>query len=293
MTEASQYLLALAQDIAEPYSELPMTRAVMVTGSVAKGLSDFYSDIDMTIYYEDELPDEEALHAIRQQNGGGERKWVLGKREEGSFAEAYPLKGIEVQIGHTTIAAWEGTIAHVMEKLDVESPAQKAMEGTLACQALYGAEYIDKWKAQIAAYPDALAEKMVTTHLQFFPIWGLESHFRTRDATIWYQEILVESAQKLIAVLAGLNHLYFTTFQFKRTHSFINQMTIKPDNLAARLEGLFCGAMTEVLPEVESLVKETIALVEEHMPHIDTTRAKARIGWQHQAWQPQSVNSNQ
>lgn len=285
MTEASQYLLALTQQIAQPYNKLPMTRAAMVTGSVAKGLSDFYSDIDMTIYYEDELPDEEVLDTIRQQNGGGERKWVIGNREEGSFAEAYALHGIEVQIGHTTIAAWEDTIAHVMEQLDVESPAQKAMEGTLACQALYGAEYIDKWKAQIAAYPDALAEKMVTSHLKFFPVWGLESHFRTRDATIWYQQILVETSQNLIAVLAGINRLYFTTFQFKRMHRFINQMTIKPDNLAARLEGLFCGGMSEVLSDVERLVQETITLVEEHMPHIETSSAKRRIGWQHQAWE--------
>jgi hypothetical protein len=175
----------------------------------------------------------------------------------------------------------------VIEKLDVESPTQKALEGTLACQALYGVDYIDRWKAQIAAYPDALAEEMVRKHLQFFAVWGLEPHFRTRDATVWYQQILVETVQKLIAVLAGINRLYFTTFQFKRMHHFIDQMTIKPDNLAARLEGLFKQGMAEVLPEVEALVGETIALVEEHMPQIDTKAAKARIGWRQQPWEIQ------
>jgi len=145
MTEASQYLRTLAQQIAQPYTELPITRAAMVTGSVAKGISDFYSDVDMTIYYENELPSEEALRAIRQQLGGGERKWMIGNREEGDFAEAYIKDGIEIQIGHTTITAWERTIAHVLEELDVESPLQKAMEGTLVEQQM---PHIDTTKAK-------------------------------------------------------------------------------------------------------------------------------------------------
>ena len=159
------------------------------------------------------------------------------------------------------------------------------MEGTLACIPLYGEPYINQWKAQIAAYPDALAEKMITTHLKFFPVWGLKSHFQTRDATIWYHQILVETAHNLLAVLAGLNRLYFTTFQFKRMHSFTADMTIKPPNLATRLETLFCAPLDHTLPEIETLVQETITLVEQHMPQIDTTRAKARIGWEHKAWE--------
>jgi hypothetical protein len=196
-----------------------------------------------------------------------------------------PTADIEIQIGHITIAAWEETIASVMEELDVTSPTQKALEGTLACQALYGADYIDRWKAQIAAYPDALAEEMVRKHLQFFPVWGLEHHFRTRDASVWYQQILVETVHKIIAVLAGVNRLYFTAFQFKRMHHFIDQMRIKPDNLAARLEGLFGQDMAEALPDLEALVSETIALVEVHLPQLNTTAAKARLGWRHQPWE--------
>lgn len=65
-------------------------------------------------------------------------------------------------------------------------------------------------------------------------------------------------------------------------HHFIDQMTIKPDNLAARLEGLFKQDLAEALPEVETLVGETIFLVEEHLPQIDIEAAKGRLGWRHQ-----------
>ena len=73
MTPESDYLIRLAQQITAPYTELPTIKAAMITGSAAKGLADHYSDIDMTMYYERELPDEEALAAIREGLGGSER----------------------------------------------------------------------------------------------------------------------------------------------------------------------------------------------------------------------------
>ena len=286
MTPASQFLQVVAETVANSYKQLPTIRAAMVTGSVAKGLADTYSDIDMTLYYADELPDEADLHTIREGLGGSERVWVLGDRSQGSFAEAYELDNVQIQIGHTTIASWEATIAHVRDNLDVESSVQKAMEGTLACQAIYGKRLIDQWKATIADYPPALGKAMVEKNLQFFPVWGLEPHFQTRDATLWYHAILVESAQHLIGILAGLNQLYFTTFQFKRMQRFIDQMAHKPHQLGERIEALFTNNMHDAVTDLEALVQETIQLVERHLPEIDTTYAKRRIGWRIEPWIP-------
>lgn len=286
MTEQSRYLVALARQIVQPYTALPSARAAMVTGSAAKGLSDNYSDLDLTLYYADELPSEEALAKIRQQHGAAERKWLLGDRAENGFAEAYDVHGIEVQIGHTTIAAWEAEIDQVLIQLDCESPLQKAMEGTLACQALYGEPYINGWKSRLVAYPPALAAAMVKKYLAFFPIWGLEPHFRTRDATVWRYQVLVETAQNIVGILAGLNGLYFTTFQFKRMRRFLDQMTIAPVDLAARLEQLFQLDQPAALTELETLVAETIILVETYMPTVDTAKAKRRLGWRQSEWQP-------
>ncbi len=287
MTPASDYLVALAHKIAQPYTELPTIRAAMVTGSSAKGLSDYYSDLDMTMYYADALPPEEALVAIHKAHGAAARKWIIGDHTENSFAEAYDVAGIEVQIGHTTIAAWEATMAEVLEKLTCDTPIQKALEGTLNCQALYGEAYIEQWQARISDYPPALAEAMVKKHLAFFPIWGLEHHFRTRDATLWYYQILVEAAHNLMGVLAGLNRLYFTTFQFKRMGRFVEEMAIAPPNLAARLEAIFQTDMAQALTDLEMLVAETVTLVEAYMPSVETAPAKRRIGWQQQPWTPQ------
>lgn len=285
MTPESRYLIELAQQITAPYTNLPTLRAAMITGSAAKGLADRYSDIDMTMYYADQLPPKEAFDDIRVGLGGSDIRWTIGDHASGGFAEAFGLHGIEVQIGHTLIDKWEETIDFVHSTKEVATSAQKALEGTLACLPLYGDEVINRWKARIATYPDALAQAMVEKNLHFFAIWGLEPHFRTRDAAIWYHEILVETAQKLVGILAGLNRLYFTTFQFKRQRRFIDQMAIKPTRFADRLDALFTADLAPALEELEALVSETVALVETHMPEVDTSAATARKGWRQQPWQ--------
>jgi hypothetical protein len=169
-TPESFYLRTLAQRISTPYVALPSVRAALLSGSAAEGISDRYSDIDMTIYY-DELPPEDALTLARRHNGGSARLWTIGDLESGSFAEAYEVNGVECQIGHTTVADWEQSMDTVLRDLDVETPLQKALEGTVHGISLYGAALIERWKATVAAYPDALAQKMVEHYLSFAPIW--------------------------------------------------------------------------------------------------------------------------
>jgi len=285
MNEDSQYLLAIARRVAKAYTVHPQAKAAMVTGSVAEGLCDRYSDIDMSIYYE-ELPSYEELESARLQNQGSERIWTLGDTKEGVFAEAYFVNGIECQIGHVTIAIWEKDMAVVLKQLDVTSWVQKALTGILICIPLHGDELIQKWKAQTANYPDALARTTVEKYLQFFSIWGLPAdYFITRDATLFKHQVLVETVQNILGVLAGLNRLYYSTFQFKRMGKFIEQMKIAPKNLSARLENLFHEQSPTTATQLKEIVREIVSLVELHMPQIDTSQVRQKIDRRKQAFQ--------
>ena len=100
MTPESAQLYALAAHVAVPFVQLPNACAAMVTGSVAKGLADAYSDIDMSIFYTEALPDAATLAGIRERLGGGPKKWGAGAQEEGVVIEAFDLAGLEVQMIH-------------------------------------------------------------------------------------------------------------------------------------------------------------------------------------------------
>ncbi|MEA5450272.1 hypothetical protein VB780_16955 [Leptolyngbya sp. CCNP1308] len=289
MADRTQYLLALVQRSVRPYIANPKTKAVMVSGSVAEGRCDEYSDCDVMLYY-DELPTEAELEQARQQNQGAELIELLGDRQSGAVGETFRLNGVECQFAHTAIAQWEAEIASVLEKFEIQPGIMKMLHGTLIGIPLYGEALIHQWKANIAKYPDPLAQAVVEHHLIFFALWGMQPKLARRDATLWYHQILIESAQNILGVLAGLNRLYFSTFQFKRMGTLIEQMEIAPQNLALRLEGLFHQEASTAALHLKALVQETIAVVETHMPQVNTAFAKRQLGWRQQPWQIPSAD---
>ena len=282
--EASHYLLTLAKRNAQTYSALPGTKAIILVGSAAEGVSDYYSDIDMCIFY-DALPSEEALLTACQQNQGSNRQ-LFREPGQDSCMEIYHVTGVECQFVHTTIAAWERDMATVLEQLDVASPLQKALSGMLEAIPLYGEALVQQWQGTLSHYPDALAQAMVKHYLAIVPVWGIQERMQPRDATIWLNQLLVEASYHLLGILAGLNHLYYTSFQFKRMHHFIAQMEIAPPDLATRLEALFHSDIAIAATQLEKLVQEVVALVEQHMPEVDVSSLRNKIGWRQQSWQP-------
>ncbi len=283
MNDASQYLLALAKQNIQAYIAHPEAKAAMVTGSTATGQADFYSDVEMFIYY-DRLPSREQLQLARQQNRGSEPIRIIDGYSEGFFGEFYFIDGVEFQIGNVTIAFWERDMATVLQEIDIINSPQKALSGMLDCIPLYGEELISQWKRKIANYPDALAIAMVKKHLDFFPIWALQEHLATRDTTLFQHQIRLTAGQNLLGVLAGLNRLYYSTFQFKRMRQFIEQMKIAPENLYMRLESLYHQEPLSAANQLKELVAETVELVELHLPEIETSKVRQQLNRQQRIW---------
>jgi hypothetical protein len=285
MTAESDYLVALARRLTDAYLVHTRPRAALLTGSAAVGDSDRCSDLDLILYY-NTLPAEKTVEAAREQLGATDVK-PLDDPSEREFGEAYSVAGVECQVGHVTIAAWEEDMASVLDGLAVESPIQQALGGLVDGGALHGDELIRHWQAKAADYPDALARAMVTHYLRFFPLWYVADRLALRDATIWEQQVRVESAQRILGVLAGLNRLYYSTYQLKRTHAFIGKMSIAPARLAGRLEALFGAERTAAIEELENLVRETVDLVGIHMPELDTAHIQLYMGERARPWSPE------
>lgn len=282
-TSESQYLRALAHEVCSAYRRLPSVRAVLLTGSAAAGTSDRHSDIDLPIYHE-KLPALEELEAVRAALGVASVR-CLGSPEEESVMEIYRLRGVEIQIPHVTIDRWEHDMASVREQFEVRSPLQKAISGLLSGTPLYGETQIAAWKRTAADYPVALAEAMVREHLSIFPLWLVRDVVLPRDATVWTYELLVQASQNLLGILAGLNRVYYSPFQFKRMHDFAGKLTLAPPELADRLEALF-REPDQAPEQLEALVAETVALVRQHLPAVDVSPIQASLGQRRAPWQP-------
>ncbi len=281
-TAESVHLRRLARRVADACVAHTAPAAILLTGSAALGVADRYSDLDV-ICYHDTLPAEEATAHLREALGATDLI-PIGARGGGQFAEQFAVHGVACQIAHTTVAAWEGEMRSVLEGLDVASPTQKAIGGLVEGIALHGAALIETWNARAGEYPDALAQAMVAHHLRLFPIWYVAPTLAARDARVWVQQMLVEGAQHLLGILAGLNRRYHSPFQFKRMGAFVAGLRVAPPDVATRIDALFALEQGEAIAAFEALVAETVALVQREMPEIDTGAADARLGRRHAAW---------
>jgi hypothetical protein len=283
MTPASQHLLTLGRQVLAPYARLPGVACAAITGSSAEGLSDTHSDLDSTVYY-DVMPPEADIRAIRERVGGGPLILSLGTHADGEFLESFRVRGVECQVGHTTVAAWERDMGRILAGEEPGSPLHKAMSGTLISIAVFGDDRLEAWKRRLREYPDGLRVSMVRHHLKFFAIWGVHDRLKTRDAHLWFRQTLVDSSFNLLGVAAGLSRKFFTPFQFKRTSAFIATLDIAPARLGERLEGLWHVTPDAAAKELRALVSETVELVERELPAVDTGACRRALARDDAPW---------
>jgi hypothetical protein len=177
---------------------------------------------------------------------------------------------VRVELSFTAVSWMDTRLDDLLERLvDFDSPSQKILSGLLEGLPLYGQELIGRWKARVERYPEPLRRKMVQRYWSFFPLWYGNAAMAKRDAELWRLDVLMDAAFNLLGVLAGLNRLYFTRFQFKRTRAYVASMKIAPARLAERLESLFRLDPESAAAELGRLVEETAALVQEELPGFD------------------------
>jgi hypothetical protein len=70
-------------------------------------------------------------------------------------------------------------------------------------------------------------------------LWYVQQSLQARDARIWIEQELVQIALSCLGVLAGVNQVYFSPLQLKRTRRFADELRVAPADLADRLDALF------------------------------------------------------
>ena len=278
MTNASERLRELARRLVALEVEHTQPAAALLTGSVSSGDADEYSDIDLILYFDDAIPDDEAIEAVRTAAGGGDAT-AIGPRTELAYAIQFPVDGVQVQLAHETLPSVEADIAKVVDELEVDTPLQKALEGLHSGAALHGAETIERLRAR-AAYSEDLQRAMIETFWRFYPLWYVADQLERRDAIVWRYEVMAQSAYNMLGVLAGLNRVWFTTFQLKRMRKLVGSFELAPPRLAERLEALFDPDAKKAVTELERLVSDTRELVRGRFPDLDLSLPR-ELGTRH------------
>ncbi len=158
----------------------------------------------------------------------------------------------------------------LLERLwEFYSPRQKILSGVLESLPLYGEELVENWRGRVRDYPEPLRQAMVERRWNFFPLWYYGDAMAARDTELWRLDVLLDAAFNMLAILAGLNRLYFARFELKRTRALIAKMELAPPHFADRLESLFRLEPDPAATELGRLIEETRALVLAELPDLE------------------------
>lgn len=277
MNKRSQYLIYLSKKVSDSYKSNPNFISSMVTGSAAKGISDKYSDVDMSIFYKKPLT-KKYFEEVKQSainSGGG---FYHGDHKNG-FAVYHIIDGVKVDTGHGTISDHEKLIKDFLKNPVLDYNHQIIASGTLFAIPLHGENYINKWKKWYSNYPEKLSDLMIKENLKFHSKWVLEKMGLKRKESIFVTETILKSLANSVKVLCGLNHEYHPG-KLKGMGYTISNLKHQPKNLNNCINTIFKIPQEKAVKEINKLVSDTLKLVEKIRPDVDTKRANWLYNWE-------------
>jgi predicted nucleotidyltransferase len=271
MNEISKRRLELAKENAVQLMNDPNVIAMLVTGSVAKGIADDNSDIDTIVFYEKSLTknDFDIIREDALSNGGG----LYGEDIESGITVYKFIDGIRYDYGHTFLEPWEKEIDEYLNEPEISNAEfQIMLSGFIDGAPIKGDKWVEKKRRYfIEKYPDKYAEDLIKKNLTFHPRWVLDKMGLERNDTLFLYESFLDIEKRLFAILCGINKLYHPG-KFKSADFTIEKMKIKPDDLYKKFVNVFKNSEAEAIDILSGLIMETLDIVDEYMPEISTKR---------------------
>jgi predicted nucleotidyltransferase len=217
----SEELRALAQRVADALP--PEAIEVVLTGSVSRGVADEVSDIEMLIVTEEQLFLEEAFELARRAGLVERDSWgdpSTPTRRVFGYLDGQPVETIW----------WSLQLA---EELFATGVSAEAIANGVPLRT---SGLLAGWQERLADYSDELAAERIEKAAErwggFTPA-GLLTLVRD-DVALARMEWLVESAQRVLAIVFALNRLPVPTA--KRLAARVEPLAVKPERLAERIE---------------------------------------------------------
>jgi len=272
MNEAIAKRVTLAERVAPAYAANPKVRAVLLAGSVARGIGDRFSDIEIDIFWAAPPTDEDRAAPIERFGWEPLYRHV----DENEWADGFFIEGIKVDTSQFLVSTIDRWLDDALIRADINPEYQVRITAIQHGRPLYGAEVVERWRAKVAVYPEALAHAMVAEYIHFRPHDRLEM-LATRDDVLVLHQDLVAAEQLILGVLMGLNRMYAPHPDHKWLDWEVAQLTIAPPDLNRRLRHTLCAEPYAAVREIRVLIEEVFALVERHLPDFDTSAARANF----------------
>ena len=261
-----RWRLEVARLAAGVYAQNPKVAAVVAAGSVAAGIDDEWSDLELDLYWLAGPTDADRREPIALLNGAIEQFWDYSPEEE-EWGEEYRVGGLGVGISSFLVESAERFLDRVGVEGDPSTNAQMRVAAIASCVPLYGDRLVEAWRPRAAYYPDSLRERMVQRYLRPDRIdgWHLRDALVHRRDLLALHEVLGRGMRAVLGALHGLNSVLLSNPRMKWEHHLVARFTIAPARLGTRMDQVWTGDLRGRVAALHSLLTETVDLAETHL----------------------------
>jgi hypothetical protein len=264
---------AIAETVAASYARNPKVAGVLLAGSVARGLADEFSDIEVDVFWHGPPADDERHRPLLE---GGWRP-VSFDVDEHEWADTFRVDGVTVDTSQFLVETIDTYIDRVVSSGDPEPEYQVRITAIRFGEPLHNAALIERWRERTNTYPERLAHAMVRKGTDLWPRARLDM-LAARDDILLLHSDLVQNMQLVLDMLMGLNRVYAPHPWHKWLDSETSQLAIAPADLNQRVRAVLTGTPTQAAHQAAALVDETFALVEHHLTGLDASDMRAAFG---------------
>lgn len=280
-SDSNAWRLGLAKQLAAVYSAFTGVAALGVTGSVSRSRADAFSDIELLVMWH-HAPSESERETLAQEAGGTSiRMFPHDSMGTGEWSEDFMVHGVKIDISHQTLHMLDQHVHDVIETFDTSLSKQHVLAAIQFALPLYGEEYFETARQRLAIYPDGLRITMVHEHCHFGPHQWVEM-LAERGEIVALHDVFVRASQNLFSTLLAINRMYHRGFKW--LSPTIDDMQVRPARMSTRLDSVFQSPPAAGVQELRTLIEETLALVEETMPEVDTSVEWARLRHTRTLW---------
>ncbi|HEX7317902.1 MAG TPA: DUF4037 domain-containing protein [Pyrinomonadaceae bacterium] len=280
--ELLQRYFGLSQTVASAYKRIPNVEGITVGGSLARGLSDESSDVEMYVYYRDELPGK---HAIRETldnlratlTRSADLHWFHPAWGHHTFFE---IEGTKFELGYRNVEEIRARMERflscgsILSKHGIHDvPFGHYESGVASCIqesiVLYDPDgQVRSLKSLVKVYPERLKRAILNYYLQDARVITEQKiiYAALRDDTYQFNACVAKVIRSVVLCLFAINEVYFPGDKWNQ--HYISSFRIKPGNYEAVLSELFSlpdlparnkekkkRLLTKVIRELEQLAK--------------------------------------
>lgn len=271
-TPASRYRYDIARRLAEA-CPATLGEEIAVTGSVALGVADDASDVEVN-FWTDVLPSVEERRDWIDRIGGAEAQIAPTPWSDGSLNATFRVGDVWVEAGWMTRESLAETLRGILAAEVLGHTRLQLAWVVEQAVSLRTGGLLAHWQRELLAYPEPLAERLIEVNTRVFQLphamRGRWTYCR-RSQPLALTERLTWETYNVLRVLFALNRRWEPDFKWLRLVT--GDLAIALERLAERIEEVFTALRLERRVSTSlRLIQDTLALAPA-TPGIERARA--------------------